>query len=218
MRHLRWPLVLVLVVTACGGGSTTSPTSTATNPGLPLVWAGSAWFSDRRVSQSEPLSGLGTRFEGTVTWQKHENLALPSLLGVPVGSLRYAISASQMRVTFHSFGTRCTHDGEVQVALQPFQEEYPEPGDDPALWASYLIVGQDGEYRGEVHSQAIVPVTLVCTDQESGRLIYSQYTQRTVVHLYIRGSLINGGRMQGEMPPDHFADTTLTGGWDFQGR
>jgi hypothetical protein len=210
MRRSLLPLVFAVVVAACGGGNTTSPTSTATNPALPLVWAGSAWFSETTSR------GIGreaySRFEGTVTWQKDENLALPKLLSVPVGSMRYAISASQMHVTFHADG--CNINGEADVALQPFQEEYPpdEPGDDPAFWVSYLIVGQDGEYHGVIHSAAILSVTKVCQNGFRGTIEVGME-----IHLYIRGSLINGRRMQGEMPPP-FASTTRTGGWDFQGR
>lgn len=211
MRHVMWLLVLALVVAACGGGSTTSPTSTATNPGLPLVWAGSAWFSE--TTSREIGREIYTRFEGTVTWQKDENLALPKLLTVPVGSMRYAISASQMHVTFH--GDVCNVNGEADVALQPFQEEYPpdEPDDDPAFWVSYLIVGQDGEYSGAIHSQALVPVEV--TERCEGT--DGRFIMWTAIHLHIEGSLINGRRMQGEMLPP-FASTTFTGGWDFQGR
>jgi len=214
MRRSLQPLVFAVVVAACGGGSTTSPTGTATNPGLPLVWAGSAWFSETTSR------GIGreaySRFEGTVTWQKDENLALPKLLSVPVGSMRYAISASQMHVTFHADG--CNINGKADVALQPFQEEYApdEPGDDPAFWVSYLIVGQDGEYSGAIHSQALVPVEAAerCDGAPGGR-----FTTRETIHLDIKGSLINGRRMLGEMPPEHVIGVwTFTGGWDFQGR
>lgn len=69
------------------------------------------------------------------------------------------------------------------------------------------------ELSGPAHSEASFTVTKECP----GGFI-RRFTTTTTMNLYIAGSLGNGRRMQGDMPPDRFSDTTLTGSWDFQGR
>jgi hypothetical protein len=101
----------------------------------------------------------------------------------------------------------CTIDGETQIALQPYRGVDPE---DAVLFRSVLTVGPDGEYKGAVHSETTVETTWACPG------LTTHATDRAEIHLYIQGSLVDGGRrMQGEMPPDISSSETLTGSWDF---
>jgi hypothetical protein len=198
-----------LGLTACGGGGTSGPAAPSAPPPPTsfTAWVGSAVSSERRESTGRDST---LTFEGTVTWQKQDDLA-PSRPRFAAGAVRYGVASGRLHValrgtrTFIS-GNTCTFAGDTDVALGP---------SDPA--ADFLVnsldVAPDGQYVGSLHQDASLRVVWTCPGQAT-----SPDDAEVSMSLPIRGSLIGGRQMQGQMPPDTGVGVTKTGGWDFTAR
>jgi len=208
----RLPLAAALAAAACAGsGTNTGPTAAAAPPALGSirVWSGSANFSE---STTRPSGSFAVTYEGSVTFQKEDNP--DPTVPLRAGALRYRVASGQMHLAYRGTQTftvptvvACTYSGDAEVALGPNDT----PGD-PFL-ASWLDVGQDSQYTGVIYRKAPLVVAMTCNDGTDRRIPDEQ-----TMALQIRGTVIDGRRLQGNMVPETIGGGTRTGAWDFSAR
>ena len=185
--------------TATGTGPDPVPSST---PGPPVRWTGSALFTE----DVEATTGhWTTRYEVEVTWTKVEN---PSP-APPAGTTRYVPSGS-VHVIMRSYTDigRCTvdHDGRFPVSPPAVALSGPED--------QRLDLRSDGQYEGRLYGSFRLDYLQNCR----GNGAAFQNTATLYMGLDIAGAL-DGGRMQGNMPPKVLnganLTSTRTGSWNF---
>ena len=198
-RYARWCL-LGTVIAGCqtGGGGGTTPTPVVAGP--PAGWTGTTRYVDETL-RSGGLDVATYTFDSSVSWARDERAPAP-----PAGGARYAIGSGVVHVVYRAvlrFQGDCTIDGAVDVPLAPPSGPY-----DP-VHQSYLELGANGEYRGALYAEAAVPYIRQCAGKapQAG-------TADARMSVYRRGT-VGSGRIQGQMPPEAFSGTTLTGTWDF---
>lgn len=200
-----------LGLTACGGGGTSGPVAPSTPPPPTsfTAWAGSAVFSERHESIDRAST---LTFEGTVTWQKQDDLS-PSLPRFAAGVVRYGVASGRLHVALRGhraftagIPVTCTYEGDTDVALDP---------SDPAAQSlvSSLDVAPDGQYVGSLHQRVSLRVVWTCPGQAT-----SPSDAEESMYLPIRGTLVGGRQMQGQMVAETGVGLTTTGGWDFTAR
>lgn len=204
MKRLT-PGLLGLALAAWGTACTT-PKRTGTEPdpvpsGPPVRWAGTAIFKE----DVQATTGNWTnRFEVEVTWVKVENPNPPP----PAGTTRY-VPSGRVHVFMQSYTDigRCTvdHDGQFPITSTAAPQQ-PED--------QRLDVGPDGRYQGKLYGSWRLDYLQYCRSLDRA----FQDTATLYMSLDIAGAL-DGGRMQGDMPPKVLTIPTLTstrtGSWTF---
>jgi len=192
MRRLLLPVVLASVVTGCsGGGNTPAPGVAGPNfsSPVPLALEGPAKFYRHTVTSSLDSQ---VSFEGRVMWTEDVDAIV---LQDPTSEITYEIASGKLVVTHRGSIGDCGIDGGTEITL--------------ARGNGSLVLKRDGSYSGFIKADAEFSTKLSCPGGNA------KQPDSVFIELEIRGNLIDGHRMKGEMAPVTVASSEFKGSWDF---
>ncbi len=183
---------LLAILYACGGGSTGPSTATTLSP--PFL-DGKVSVSRRSV-QGDLIDDTFV-FEGKVTWTKDKDELQPLRGGVAYEIYRGSLDVTHSgKISIVGFGG-CALDGHTKLELKPAD--------------GFLVLYPDGSYNGHLKAQRQFATTARCRNGVTHT--FEEYDME--LRLEIKGNVVDGSRMQGEMLPLTFAIATFAGSWDF---